>query len=103
MASRGCSTGCWSSSTRHSPPGHIFSQAVGPSGDAPDPGDIDAATCQRIADLIEKPDREQLTAAVLAAYAPADGDDPEPRVAIALQVAGLLREIAETSDALTVS
>jgi hypothetical protein len=84
-------------------PRHIFSQAVGPSTDAPDPGDIDAPTCQRIADLIEKPDREQLAAAVLAAYAPADGDDPEPGVEIALRVARLVREIAETSDVLTVS
>jgi hypothetical protein len=41
--------------------------------------------------------------AILAAYAAADGDDAEPGGEIALQVAGLVREIAETSDVLTVS
>ena len=84
-------------------PRHIFSQAVGPSADAPDPGDIDAATCQRIANLIEKADREQLAAAVLSAYTRADGDNPDLGVEIALQVAGLIREIAETGDMLNVA
>lgn len=68
-------------------PRHIFSQAVAPPSG---PGDLDQSACLQLAAALERARAED----VLACYAPADGDDPAPGLALARELARLVRRCA---------
>lgn len=69
-------------------PARIFSQAIAPPAG---PGDLDPSACALLAGSLERASEQD----VLAAYAPLDGEDPEPGIKLAREIAALVRRAGE--------